>query len=555
MIVKIFLAFLACGFGAEILAKDKYEKMLSFLLFIITAILFINFYENWHLGTSSKYIYHWVQSKYLNVNFNLSSNYSNYAYVFPFFLISLVSIINNTFYNVETQRLKLNGFVIINLCCLISLACSENLVQLLASSCVIEILGFYIINDIDARKKYIYYNLLSDIGLFMVFAIVYGRLGSVELDSLNQYMKVGAHKDLVAILLLLSVLVKSGAFLFQNQLLDLSFITFNRVIFMLYCSSPITGLIILAKTFPLLNISHYSIPMLQIFSVLTIVWGLVGCLFIDNIKEKAIYISLMFYALFYGLISFGYNEAMQALPYLLVVGFLVANLFEMISISASNETLVSKMGGFIRVLRFSFIISLLVVFVLIQTIMLKINISGQFISKCFLVAILIGLAHIFRQIFFGKPDADERVWALLKNSSIIFWLPIVGISTFIIYQNNLFSNEFWMSLGGFILFMLIGPFRKLDKIYDVFYIQEAELFAKMYDVLLITPIKILGRILWLTIDFLFIEKTIIYSVTKISNIMTQNLQRLHNSTWINYIIMTMLGLGTMLAVFYLRIKA
>lgn len=170
----------------------------------------------------------------------------------------------NVSYPQEEDRFRFNGQICLNLAALILLICSENAIQLLVSACLIDIFGFYMINDSSARRRYIFYNLLADMGLFMLFALIWGYIGSIRLADFVEYDRMGAHKDLLCILLLLCLFIKSGLFMFQAPLMDWAVLDMNRIAALAYLSTPVVGFIILCKTSMLLPLSEYSYPMLHL---------------------------------------------------------------------------------------------------------------------------------------------------------------------------------------------------------------------------------------------------------------------------------------------------
>ena len=64
------------------------------------------------------------------------------------------------------------------------------------------------------------------------------------------------------------------------------------------------------------------------------------------------------------------------------------------------------------------------------------------------------------------------------------------------------------------------------------FIQKTDLFSTAYHLFIVGPIKVLGRVLWLTVDFLIIERTVINSLHKMLMILINIFQRLHtDSRW------------------------
>lgn len=545
MILNLFLSLLAIGVLANFNFKEKYSKVFSFLLWFAAGIIFYRFILEWRSGANIPFVYHWLEYNALYVNINLSSTPFVYNAVFPVFLVTLTALLINAFLNYETEKLEFVSAAMFNLAFFIALICSENLIQLLISSTIIGVMGFYIINDIEAREKYVFYNFLADMGLFAVFAIIYGRLGNVFLTDLGSFAKLGAHRDLVAILLLVSVFIKSGLFLFHNQLLDLSSINFNRLLLLVYGSAPLAGVVILHKTMPLLKISQYSVPLIQIIAVLSMLWGFINSLVNDNIKDRSTYFAMMIYGYIYSLVALGQLQTPEDLcPFVLLGYILGLNLF-MIYLSSSNELYISKMGGFLKGLKITFAFSLLVVFAYIQTVLKDIDDVNYLWSTSLLCFGLISLAHFYHQVFLGRSQADERVLALLKNAGVYILLPALALGGFLIYHNYLFSPQIFYAFLVFLLLMVIQPFRPLVSLAEYEAIQEEDYFEKLYEAVILTPIRIIGRVLWLLVDFILIERTIISSLNESTSLLVRLTAKLHTSSLWSYLLLSLFGLGAM----------
>lgn len=552
MILNLFLSLLGIGMAANVNFKEQYRKVFSFILCCAAGMVFYRFFQQWQAGLNVPFVYHWLEYNALEVDINLSSNPFVYNAIFPVFMITMSALLINTFLNYETEKLEFVSAAVINLAFFIALICSENLIQLLISSTMVGVMGFYIINDIEAREKYVFYNFLADMGLFTVFAIIYGRLGNVFLTDLGSFAKLGAHRDLVAILLLISVFIKSGLFLFHNQLLDLSSINFNRLLLLIYASAPLAGVVILYKTMPLLKISHYSMPFIQIVAVLTMVWGFFNSLANDNIKDRSTYFAMMIYGYIYSLVSLGQLQTAEDLCPLIVLGYVLGLNMFMIYLSSSNELYVSKMGGFLKGLKITFMVSILVVFAYVQTILKDIDDVNYLWSTSLLSFGLISLAHFYHQVFLGRSQADERVLALLKNAGAYIILPVLLMSGFLIFHNNLLSKDILYVLSAFGILLLIQPFRSLVALAEYEALQDEDYFEKLYEAIILAPIKILGRILWLLVDFILIERTIISSLNESTSLLVRLTGRLHNSSLWSYLLLSLFGLVAMILFYFVK---
>lgn len=121
---------------------------------------------------------------------------------------------------------------------------------------------------------------------------------------------------------------------------------FNRLNYVLFTATPLTGYLLLLKTESLLQISPFSYPLLKIFALSSVLWGVWGALAIDNLKQKAVYFALMFWGLVYAFAAFGSRLDSLQFASLLTAAFLFGQVLMLICAAASNETQVSETGGF-----------------------------------------------------------------------------------------------------------------------------------------------------------------------------------------------------------------
>lgn len=552
MILNLFLSLLGIAIAANFVPKQNYIRFSAFLLWAAVAVIFGYFIREWQSGLNIPFIYNWVEYKVLEVDVSLSSTPIVYAAIFPVFVITLIALLINAFWNYETAKAEFVAAAVLNLAFFAALICSQNLIQLLICSSMVGVVGFYLINDIGAREKYVYYNFLADMGFFIVFAMIYSRLGNVFLHDLEKFTKLGAHRDLVAILLLISVFIKSGLFMFHNQLLDLRGITFNRMLLIVYASTPLVGVVILHKTMPLLEASNYSIPLIQLIAVLSMVWGFLNSLVNDNIKDRSTYIAMMIYGYIYSLMSFGQLQTPEELTQLILLGYLVGLNFFMIYLSSSNEVYISKMGGFGKSLKITLGLSLLVAAVYMQAILKDINPENYIWSTSLLSFGVISLAHFYNQVFLGDSKADDRVIALLKNARLYILLPMLLLLVGVAWYNDFYSPQLGYIFVGFIALLLMQPFRPLEYLADYEALQEEDYFEKFYNLIILTPIKIIGRVLWLLVDFILIERTIISSLNQGTGVLIKLTARLQSSSLWSYLLLSLLGLAIILIAYYVK---
>lgn len=553
MIANLFFCLIASGFVAGAAARSRYERLWSFLLLAFLAFSGFYFWENWQQGITGNFAFHWIDASLMQVNINLASNTDTYRLTAPLFLLAGISVFYNTFYPAETEKLRLNGLLLLNLAALILLICAQNFMQLLTAVCIADVLCLFMINDIEGKRRYIFYNLLADMGLFTLFALIWKQTGSVDLAALSGYRRLGQYPELSVCLILFCAFIKSGMFLFQGGFLSLSGLSFNRIFSISYGATPLVGILLLIKTYPLLADVSYASATLQLFGTLTLLWGFFGAVVIDNLKDKALYFNLMFYALMIGLLSLGLKPIMQILPELLILGYMLNLLWMMVAVSASNEIFVSNMGSFARPLKAVFSLALLLILGLIQFLWKSAPLAEIWIYA-FGAVILMACAHILYQIFLGKTNADEHVWAFLKNPPLLYLLPYAAAAAFVIWKNDCYD---WMVGGIYALFLVVlflGPLRSLGRLYEAETLQEADWFDDIYETLLVAPVKILGRILWLTIDFLIIERTIVSSLSGATTLLVRLLEKMHTGTWTGSLLYVSAGLMITAAVVYMKVR-
>lgn len=552
MVANTFWALLGLGCLTGAIPAIRYKKAVAFLVWLAAGVLFFGFIRHMLLGGEGGFSFRWLEYQSLHVDISLSSSAAAYAQIFPVFLLSWIALLVAVFNADEADKTRFMGMVLLNLCAFFLLICSDNLIQLLISSCLITTIGFYIINDTEARRKYVFYNLLVDMFLFTVFAVIYGSLGNLGLEQLEKFEEMGAHRDLVAFLLVSGVFLKSGLFLFHNQLLDLSSLHFNRMIYMLNASTPLAGLIILAKTQVLLSASGYAAPLIQILSVLTLVWAALNAMVMDNIKERAVYYTMMFYAYIYILISLNHLELYTQLPLLVICAYLLNLNICLIYQASSYELYASKMGGFISGMRFTFVLSLFAVFVILQTVLGHCTETIYHCGTVFAVFMLIALAHLYHQVYFGEKKADERVMALLRNPAWYLLIPAIIIAAALVWLNHYWPARIFYVYAGFLLLIVVYPFRKLENLAELEALQEEDYFEKLYNAVIITPIKILGRILWLLVDFILIERTIISSLNQGTALLIRAAGWINSPSAWRWLALSVFGIGAMFLCYYVR---
>lgn len=549
---SVFILALWGGLSS-ILVSPKSNRIISVMTLMITSVIFFFLCRSYLFAETESFSFEWLKYMSLKVDVDLSSNITNYTQILPVFLLSLISMLIAVFNSEEVKKQSFCSLVALNLCAVSGAICAVNILQLLVCISLITILGYCIIDDMDARKKYAFYNLLADLSLFSVCSLAYGYIGSLEISALPMFDKLGGHRDLVAVLLAFSISLKLGLFMFHNQFYDMSVLHFNRLSYILFCTTPLSGLIILQKFFPLTLISEFIHPLLITVLILTIFCGIYSSIVIDNLKEKNIGIIQILYGFgvlqaFYGSAKFETIETM-----ILFGGAIFSLMMYGIYFASSYELYISKMGGFIKGIKFGFVILSAALISVLHYIVNSLGISWQTILFSFVLILII--SHIFRQVFWGQTRADERVMALLKNPAWYLSLAIIIFSAIIWQKGNSFN--IWVlgsCLGCYMFLLSFNPLSKLKNFYNLEYLQESDVFEEIFDFLIITPLTILGRILWLLVDFILIERTIINSLSNATNLLIRGVSHLNVFSAKLYFLYILLGFGLMALLAYMGHK-
>ncbi len=197
MLVNLLFLILGAGLVSELVPKNRLPVLWS--LFSSAAVMYF-IYRLYLLGAAPDFrlVYPWLKIPNLSINLEITVNAHNIYLVSALLALALLVLIQNTFGS-ETAKNALNGLVLLNLLSALMLVFAANYIQMLVAVGVSDVLVFSIINNVEAKKRYIYANFLADIGLVSIFAVILGQSGNIELGPLADYARLGQHKDFVAI--------------------------------------------------------------------------------------------------------------------------------------------------------------------------------------------------------------------------------------------------------------------------------------------------------------------------------------------------------------------
>ena len=457
MLTDLFFYSGILGLVGLLPLTEKYKRTSS--LFFVAALLGVAvlFFMGYQEHNTDSFSFFWMRTQKYRIEININSSLKNYIRLFPVIIMTLLT----AFYRAANCRKQKDenfyALISFNIANMIILVSSQNLVQLLTCIYVADIISQAMIKQFGISKKYIFYSLFADLGLFMIFAMIQGKLKSFNLDGFVAYKKIGKHKDFVAIATLLFIFAKMGFFMFQSFLLDLKNIKTDKLISIVSFGGVLSGFFILIKMYPLLQISDYSLPIIIYAIASSAVWGFVCAMIMGGIKRQIVYYNMLLHSF-------------------VVYIFVVKGDFD-------EETAVYLLLGYIT----SYVLT----------------VSAKYVKS------------------------------LLRFFVFIAWT-----ATFYIYheQADLVHYAFWTALLSSVIF--VG---NIKCFYQFEFLQKADIFSRLYGIIFIKPVMILGRGLWLLIDFMIMEKHVVSKVEAAGNISAEYIEKIKNCSlsarilWLIYV--------------------
>lgn len=505
-----FLLFLT-GLFSSIKVSIKTDKILSFIAFAALFTIFGNFCESWLSGDNQTFSFIWNSSPSGNINFDIISNPYNYEIILPFFIITLLSALHIQIFRYEERKSSAVAFLAFNLAILTAMITSNNFVQLLSAVFIADILAVLIIKDTGASKKYTLMNMAADMILFMVLAVINSLVDSLDIRQILAYKKSGFHADFLAIFGLTAVFMKFGFFIFHIGILSLQNIRLHRLLEILFLSAPLTALVLLLKFNILWRESAYFLSYLDALCILTLAFGFFGSLLIDCYKAKIIYWQLMFWALFVELLKFNGFIWSAWFTSLFLGMYILSNGLYLLHYYFNRRPLVSQFMTIRKENKYplqgAFLIIFSAVISLSMTLTNMYNNVNRYYIWTFAVLFTLSLSAVLYQILF-LPRRKKLLQLSTMPTQHLITAELLLFAASLLY----YFHDYHISAVGvpivFVLLCLFNPLHKLSYFYTKTDIQNFEFFAFLYNNL-ITFLQISGKVLWLLIDRLFMDKIFI----------------------------------------------
>ena len=469
------------------------------------------------------FIYQWLPYKELHADINITSSPQMQHLFLSMVWILIAVIYLNTIFAPEKHSLHINTLILLNFVALILLVSAHDFLQLMFAGCLFSLIGFYMPETIAAKKRIFIYGFFAEMAVFTALSIVYGSTSSVSLSTLSDYADNGRHKDLTAFLITAAVACKSG-FLFANgQYLNFRNENFSRIISVMFLSLPVSGLLLLFKLAPLVTASPVACHFFEPWAYISVGAACVAAVCDNSLKSKAIGLPLAVYA-FLSARILANPQAVYALPILLSTAFAMSLVLLLAQTAASGEDDASHLGGFWRLTKINFLLTLL----LAGTIAALLCGQGIWFGG----AVLLAFAAEIKEIYIARISADDKVSAFAKNAGWLYIVPILlgcgGILSQLPVQK---LSEWGILCGLFAAGLVLWPTGFLLKI-GAARLWRTDICGILYQHLFVLPLKWLGRILWLAFDFVVVERNIIGSISSLEGMAVSVLHKIQeNVIW------------------------
>lgn len=519
----------------------RQKRFWPLLLLLGVSFLTYALADNFQFIKSHYNSFNWLSYQNLKIKFTISSSsqllhclYYLLAMLIPFLLLNILNKQDNT-------PLNSGKLMILYIVSFILMFSATNYIQLMVGSCCFSIFGFYMINDNTIKSKFLFFNFAAEIAILTAFAIIYAKTQYIGLSFPRKYTILPWHHNFAALLILFSCFTKCGMFLFHSHLIELKQLDFNRLFACLLIGSPLSGLILFNKLNYILTSSGVAyIALISILSA-TVFLSLFGMLWQNNLKTKIIYLSILFYA--YSLYRLWNTPSDLAkiisfIPLILLISWSL-----MLACLSSGEILVSDIKTSLKQQKWNFCLSLISIFCFCCFIIQQ---DSSTLSKIYVALSMIGLAPVIHSVYL-KNNQNNSETSPLNSTAIILSLPLLIGNIICI---NLIDNwQNWPAYAFYTMFVVLTLAFPL-KFYNYFtnnvIVQEYDWLNTLYYTFIIAPIRLLGRILWLTVDFVVIERSIIGSISELFTTSSRCLQKIQNTSLISWGIMFFVGMTILL---------
>lgn len=425
----------------------------------------------------------------------------------------------------KSDKILFYGLILMNCVFVLSAFCAPNYIQLLAALGMSDVIVYAAINDSEAKRQYIYGNFMADFLLLCITALILGQQGSIAISDFAGYTKSWKHRDFIALILLGCIFIKSGIALFHTAYQKMATLNFSRLNFILFAATPLMGMIVLFLLQDVLKISRYSAPVLTGFSIATIIWGAFNAMINRNILRKSIYMAMFFWGLTFWAFCCLQNFSGQFFFAFLLAAYLFNISLNIIPLSKGTENTLVCNGFEV------FFINICACVLYAGTWFLFAK-ADIYLALTGIVLFSAVSSHIFAEIYLPVRSRQRD----FNYPSPLLFIPIplalAGWCYRYFEQINEYMPAFCVWLLLWITFWFTRPLHRLSAVNACESLQKNDFIPNLYNFLILAPLKIIGRVLRLLVDFVFIERTLIVSVKHSVRFLIFVFRKLHrNRIW------------------------
>ena len=530
MIAYAVLLLFCIGIFSSIKVGVKVDKVLAFITFASLFLVFANFCDGMYSAVEHSFSFMWNNEQGRDLKFDIISNPYNYALVLPCFLITLLGCLHNLLFRCEERKSAYSALLIFNLIALIILITSNNFVQLISALFIVDILALFMIKDIKAAQPYMLLNMVADMTLFSVLALINSRVDSLDIKEILRYRQIGFHADFAALAGLTAIFAKLGFAVFQIGNMALKDIRFHRMQNVLLLSSPMAALILLLKFNMLWRISDYFNLYADIACYTTLGWAFIGSITVNNFQAKVIYWQMAFWALMVELLRFYGFAWIPDFTYLLLEMYVFFSALYLLYFYNNRCRNVSQMMRLRlthkkRLASVAFIL-LLVTAAMADTLAAMYNQANRYYIWIFAGLFLVSTAAVVGQIFFYKGKRYSGVQHDITFKWAVFGELLI-LCCGLLYKAQWQNTALWAAPLIFALLCICPLLWQTAYFYKVRFWQKGEALNRIY-LVVIKSVRLCGRVFWLLIDRLFLEKVVLETAMAVSHVCLRLFRKLHN---------------------------
>ena len=538
MVLQLFIGLIILALTTLLITQGRRRRIWSVLLLTGLSVISYLFIDNLNQNIGSNFIYQWLPYSVLKADFAISSTVGIQQMFVPLIVLLGCTIYFNTIFPLEYHSLHLNTLLLLNFVALILLLSSHDFLQLMFASCIFSLISFYQPDLILSKKSMMVFNFLAEMSLFMALALVYGKTNTVSINDLKQFITQGEHKDLVVFLLLLAVGCKCGFCLLNGHYFNLKNISLNRLLGIMIFSTPLSGLIILSKLRPLFDASHLFDNIIPFWCLLSIALSFCISLCNNNLRLKLISLLLSIYSCAALIIYDTPTKLYETIPTILLSLLLVFVVFSLIDSSNFSETTIFQAKRLWVCSKINFMLSILIVLGLCSEFLYY---PTNLVSKTFIFIFIALMSVIIKMIYLGKINIRTEQVSCKNNVGFLYWGPtLIGCTALFYFENPWHNKYFYLLFAEFLMLLWVAPYQIFIKIGNYSWWQS-DILTKIYETILVYPLRLLGRVLWLAFDVVVIERSVIGSISTLTSSVVNELHKFQEPKLINFILGLMLG--------------